>query len=538
MSEEIEIIEKIKEYNENTSHKININTAQLTDINFMNNNFFLKNPIMYDEYKIWWAWDSTNMRWNKVDETDITISFNNIFNLLDVKNIYISSVKTMILNSLKNTSRIFKKNFVKDVKPYWVVFKDVIIDVKENKIFPNSFQYFSTNPIPYFFTKKNDVKTPVIDKLFNDWVGNSKDGNDWVKTLKEMFAYCMLPSYPIEVTFVLHGSGNNGKSTCLNLLSNFIGYDNIVSSDLVSLINPSNRFASSKLYKKLVCVMGEVDDTVVKNTGLLKKLVSGKDSINCEFKGKDPIDFINYAKIIMATNNLPMTSDLSDAYFRRFVIIDFDKKFDSNGLINLKIPKQEYENLARQLIPILIELVKKNKFENEGSIEDKKRRYIQKSNPIQGFIDEFCVLDPNGIIPVFEFYDNLEPYLSARNYKKLSKKAVSQYMKNMMGLELQLHRFKGNENSWRCYEGISWKKNAKVMINKYDSQLGKFNNIETLSLDEYDSKVYSKDDLFELFKSFDKEYVLKKINYLRKIGDVIEFRSGMYKFRKGVNVNV
>jgi putative DNA primase/helicase len=535
MIEDIDIITKIKEFNKIDKIKININTVQLTDINFMNNNFFLKNPIMYDDYKIWWAWNSSQMRWNKVDETDITISFNNIFNILDVKNTYLSSVKTMILNSLKNTSRIFKNNFVEKIKPYWVVFRDVIIDVKENRTFPNSFKYFSTNPIPYFFNNSDDTDTPVIDKLFEDWVGNSKDKKDWVKTLKQMFSYCMLPSYPIETTFVLHGSGNNGKSTCLNLLSNFIGYNNIVSSDLLALINPNNRFASSKLYKKLVCVMGEVDDTVVKNTGLLKKLVSGKDSINCEFKGKDPLDFINYAKIIMATNNLPMTSDLSDAYFRRFVIIDFDKRFKSNGLINLSIPEQEYENMARQLIPILKELVSKNEFENEGSIEDKKKRYIQKSNPIQGFMDEYCDLDPNGLIPVFEFFDNLEPYLSARNYKKLSKKAVSQYMKNMLGLELQMHRIGENNNPWRCYEGIAWKENAKVIISKYNSNTGTFNNIESLSMDSYSDKVYSKKELYKLFPNFDTKYITKKISELRKIGDLWEFKSGLYKFRCGIN---
>ena len=414
---EKDIINEIEEYNKNNKPKIFINSSQLNDVNFIEQEFFQKEPIIYDMYRIWWQWNKHLMKWEKVDDTQVTIAFNKIFYLSEYKNQYVSSVKSMIINALKNQSRIFQQKFIKEIKDTWVVFKDVIVDVATGERFKNSYKYFSTNPIPYNISNLDDTSTPTIDKLLNDWVGNN-EGGDWSKTLKELMAYTMLPSYPIEATFVLHGNGSNGKSTFLTMLARFIGYDNITSMDLESLTNSNNRFYTSKLFKKLVCVMGEIDDTVVKHTGLLKSLVSGKDSVSCEFKGKDAIDFINYAKIIMATNNLPMTADLSDAYYRRFIIVDFYNKFEANGLVSKSIPEEEFENLARQLIPLLQNILKKYHFENEGDLAYKKKRYEERSNPIQAFIKEYCDKDENGYIPVFEFAENLEPYLSTRKDRK------------------------------------------------------------------------------------------------------------------------
>lgn len=530
------ILDKIKIYCDNSDekHKITINTTQLDDLNFLTKEFFLKNPIIYDDSKIWWKWDNHDMKWYKVDETDITISFNGVFNLIDVRTTHLSSAKTMILNAIRNCARIFIKEFVQPVKDTWIVFKDIIIDIENNKQFPNTFEYFSLNSLPYNYLDSTDTSTPTIDGYFKDWVGTTPDGLDWTTTLKEMFAYCMLPSYPLEITFALHGSGSNGKSTCLDLLAKFIGEDNYTSNSLSALSNPNNRFATSGLHGKLACIMGEIDDTIIKSTKLLKELVSGKDPISAEFKGTKSFKFINYAKIIMATNNIPMTVDLSDAYYRRWIIIDFLKKFEPKGNINKQISNYELSNFARQLVFILKELLQKCKFTNEGSLLNKKNRYEQRSNPIQGFMDEFCVKDHNSLIPVFEFYDNLDPYLVNRNYKKLSKKAVTQFMKQHLGVESKLHRIDENKNPWRCYEGIKWKDEKKIPNTIFNKESNIFENIDIINIKNLDDRLYTLDEIYEKFKSYTKDEVNDKIKKLKKIGDVCEIKSGIYRFKSGV----
>ena len=113
-----------------------------------------------------------------------------------------------------------------------------------------------TSPDLYEDTIKWDVsgdpRTPVIDKIFNEWVGEK-----YIKTLYEIIAYCLISDYPIHRLFCLIGAGLNGKGCFLRLLSKFIGEDNITSTELDVLL--SSRFEVTRLHKKLVCMMGETN---------------------------------------------------------------------------------------------------------------------------------------------------------------------------------------------------------------------------------------------------------------------------------------
>ena len=133
------------------------------------------------------------------------------------------------------------------------------------------------------------------------------------------------------------------------------------------------------------------------------------------------ISFVFYALFFFFFNDTATTEiytlslhdalPICDAYYRRFIIVDFYNKFEAKGLVSKSIPEEEFENLARQLIPLLQNILKKYHFENEGDLAYKKKRYEERSNPIQAFIKEYCDKDENGYIPVFEFAENLEPYL-------------------------------------------------------------------------------------------------------------------------------
>ena len=169
-----------------------------------------------------------------------------------------------------------------------------------------------TNPIPWKVS--GDPRTPTMDKIFEEWVGK-----EYVPLLYEILAYCLIPDYPINRLFCLIGSGLNGKSKFLELLQIFVGMQNVCSTELDSLI--SSRFEVTRLHKKLVCLMGETNFGEISKTSILKKL-TGKDIIGFEYKNKNPFEDYNYAKILIATNNLPTTTDKTIGFYRRWCIID------------------------------------------------------------------------------------------------------------------------------------------------------------------------------------------------------------------------
>lgn len=379
--------------------------------------YHLKHPFFYDRARIFWFWNPNQFKYEMVDETDLLVWIDKAFDLNG--SVVAGSVKNSYLESFRQVGR---ENTPKEIPASWVQFKNRIYDVKTMQQYDASPEWFVTNPIPWNAAQTDE--TPIIDKLFTEWVGEEHK-----QFLYELFAYCCLPDYPIHGAFVFIGVGRNGKSKCIGLMRKFLGGGNWTSSDLKLLSN--NVFEASGLYKKLVCFMGETDYGILKETDKIKKL-TGQDPISMQFKHKDKADMINYAKLVIATNGLPISDDVSDAWYRRWFIIDFPNKFEEGKEILDIIPEAEFEALALKCIKILPILLEKGKFTNQGTIEDRKAKYLRASNPLTEFIDTFYIRDFGGSIRYGEFYNYYQRYLTLINKRPISKKEFSRLLAEEM----------------------------------------------------------------------------------------------------------
>jgi len=147
---------------------------------------------------------------------------------------------------------------------------------------------------------------------------------DDVEQIQEWFGYHLLKDYPYQKAFIFTGSGANGKSTLFQLLTAFLGPENVSNQTLYDLT--SNRFAVAELHGKLANISPDVGADELKRTGTFKALTGG-DWIKAERKNRDPFKFKNYAKLSFACNQLPTSPDESYAFFRRFIIFELKKQF-------------------------------------------------------------------------------------------------------------------------------------------------------------------------------------------------------------------
>jgi putative DNA primase/helicase len=376
----------------------------------MTKDFIDKQPIYYDEGKKWWSWSKGKKQWLMIDETELFIQFDKIFPQkghvsLDPR------IKSILKNSLKRFARINKP---KEMKKTFVQFKDTILDLETMDEFEATPKYFTTNPIPWKLG--NDDKTPVMDKIFKEWVGEEN-----VKVLYQIIAYCILPDYPLNRIFCLRGEGSNGKSKFLDLLTKFVGNNNVVTTELDTLL--SSRFEQVKLFKKLACVMGEINKKNITQTSVLKRL-SGGDLVRFELKFKNPFDGYNYAKIIISTNKLPRTEDPSRGFYRRWLMVDFLNEFPETKDILEDIPEKEYYALTRKSINVLKELLKKREFDREGTIEERKKKYEEASNPFGIFLDRYCKFNKDYYVPFKEFFERFEKYLKDNGRGSITSKSL------------------------------------------------------------------------------------------------------------------
>ena len=380
------------------------------------------NPFFYDRTGMFWMWKKELCCFEIVDEIDL-INDLEIKMKIEGKTIA-SQLKSKYIESFK---RIGRRRIPEVPSQNWIQFKDMVYDLKTKEIFKATSKYFFTNSIPWSVGETD--ATPTMDKIFTQWVGEEN-----IKTLYEVIAYSCLQDYPIHSLFCFMGSGRNGKSRFLALLNKFIGANNCCSSELDSLMD--SRFESAKLFKKLVCFMGETNFGVMEKTSLLKKL-TGQDSIGGEFKGKQPFDFVNYAKLCISSNSLPSSTDTSEGFYRRWMIVDFPNNFPEGVDILSTIPEIEYNNLARKITCLISELTNRGRFSNQGTIEERQKKFIMASNPLPIFIELFCDREiPSDKIKYSEFYLAYLKYLIVNKKRAVSRKEFKKVL-DQEGLEVE-----------------------------------------------------------------------------------------------------
>ncbi len=400
-------------------------------------------PVYYDKARNWWLWNWQETRWERVDETDILNAVERQGNINTIN----SKEKTEMLEALKQVSRL---NAPSAIKPTWIQFKNRIVDINTGETFRASPHWFVTNPIPWELNENNYMETPTLDRIFEEWVGQ-----EHIKTLYEILAYCLIPDYPIHRIFCFIGAGMNGKSCFLGLLKKFIGKSNCCSTELDTLL--TSHFETTRLHKKLVCLMGETNFNEMSKTSMLKKL-SGGDLIGFEYKNKDHFEDTNYAKIIIATNNLPTTTDKTIGFYRRWMIIDFPNQFSEKCDILSTIPEEEFSSLALKCSFILKDLLETRAFTNEGSIEERMKKYEDKSNPLEKFIREMVVEDYNGSIWKWEFEQALNQWCKENRFREIGDVFIGKKMREIgIKQELKTAGDFSQGKRWRAWIGIKWK---------------------------------------------------------------------------------
>ena len=436
-----------KRKNEDDGVKQNFNNAmsKVIDKTSLIEQFYIKQPFFYDKSQIWWLWNKNKYCWERKDDIDMTIMISNTTSVNTIN----STERSEILQTMMQIGR---QKIPKNAKKSWVQFKEIIYDVKNDRMFKATPEFFVTNPLPFEIGESED--TPTIDKLFKEWVDE-----EHVEILYEILAYCMLPDYPLHRIFCFNGEGMNGKSTYLKLLRKFVGKNNISTAELDSLIH--SRFDKVRLYKKLVCTMGETDFEEMRRTSMLKQL-TGSDLIPFEFKNKDPFEDVNYAKILIATNNIPPTTDKTLGFYRRWVIIDFPNIFEEEKDVLGSIPKEEYHNLSTKCLSKLKRVLKLRSFTNEGSVYDRMKKYEDKSNPFDKFWSESIDdSNPDSFIFKFDFKKKLDEWCKDNRFRQISERIITKFMKEKKVEDSRQYTSwiakDGERKQYRCWMGIKWK---------------------------------------------------------------------------------
>jgi putative DNA primase/helicase len=236
--------------------------------------------------------------------------------------------------------------------------------------------------------------------------------------------------------FFLYGSGRNGKSVVTSVIDMLIGKSNISHVSLTAF--QRNRFSGAELYGKFCNTCNELDYEDLTKTDVLKQL-SGGDSIQAERKFQHPFNFVNYAKLIFVTNELPRTTDKTNAFFRRVFLIHFANIFEEDKedkLLLDRITTEEIEGLAFKCLGYLRGIGKRGfAFGNDEAPQVMMKNYERDSNPFETFVEEHYEEDPDGYVPKSEFKEHYKAWVTNKGFRIPNDKVIKEAMKTMGVIE-------------------------------------------------------------------------------------------------------
>ena len=300
-----------------------------------------------------------------------------------------------------------------NANPFIVNVRNGLYNVLDGSFKPHTADYYSTVQVGANYDPS------AACPQFLDFL-NSILGEDEAYLMQEIFGYLLIPVNKAQKSFVLVGAPNAGKSTLLSVAQEILlGAGNVSNIPWQSL---GDRFNKAELFGKLANIFADLPSKHIDDGGMFKAL-TGEDYITAERKNKDPFSFRPYARLLFSCNEIPRNySDRSDGFYRRLIIIRFDKsvppeKRDPNLRERIAV---ERDGILLWALEGLRRLIKAGYlFTETQRTKDEVTRYRIESNSALTFIDEFCEVGDGWAVRE-ELYTRYKDFCGANGYKAQS----------------------------------------------------------------------------------------------------------------------
>lgn len=352
-----------------------------------------------------------------------------------------------VINHIMRRTGVDRNQF--DSNPDLLNLQNGFLNIKTGLFTDHSSSHLSLTQLPVVYNP--EAICPNILKFLGE-VLQPRD----VFTALQIIGYCIYKSTKYEKAIMLFGrSGDNGKGTFIRLIESLVGLEN---TSHVSLQDLGDRFGAADLYGKMVNTCGDISADKISRSGIFKMIVSG-DTIRAQRKYGQPFNFRNYAKLIFSANQIPDSEDRTFAFYKRWILLNFEKVFRDNkdtNLIDKLTTSEELSGLLNSALRAL-KLLQKDEGFRDISIEETMKQYNKNTDTTTTFLEERCMLDP-GNPECYTIATDLRTkyltYCSERNERPLDA--------NVFGAKLKGHgigkgRIRLNGSREYCYVGVKFK---------------------------------------------------------------------------------
>lgn len=331
---------------------------------------------------------------------------------------------------------------------------------------------------PFKFTKYCNVrfvpgaKCPNWEKFILDICCGDTDLALYLKTVCGII---VAGDTSLQSVWLLYGTGGNGKSKFLNIMTMLLGdFAGELYPDALLLRGSQGAMANgtavmsslAQMYGKRLVKVGEVEEESRWNESLIKSL-SGQDTISAKFYHKDPFEYIPTYNVMIRANHKPQIRGADLGIWDRFRLIPFNARFrgtqgeDRNIEEKLRI---ELPGIFNWCMSGYQEFCKNGLIEPQAATI-MKQAYEFENFPIKEFLVVNCLDIETGnwrkspeLISFDEFFDLFNKWLIKEGKERATKRLVQE---KLISFGYEIDRVQANRKDGtverKKFINIKWK---------------------------------------------------------------------------------
>lgn len=313
---------------------------------------------------------------------------------------------------------------------------------------PHSPKHSFTSRLPVEYDP--EAECPNFEEYIKEVVPKEEDR----KRLQEFAGYSLHHwDVPYNRSLLLLGPTQSGKSVFLNLMTNMLGRDNVLSETIQRLCNRD--FAQVGLLDTIANINADLGTGQIKDTGAFKRMVAG-DYMEIEPKFKGTIQIHPVQKHMYSANQVPEVPNADGAFYERWMFVKFPETIsreDRNPHLKEQL-LEEKSGILNWMLEGYARLMDQQQFTAERTREESKSLWKEYGDSLSRFIERSVVNAPNNEIEASMVHSMYKAEIRDNQSAKSQKELTTRLKK-----EFDINAPRKNENGIKhtVYQGIDLK---------------------------------------------------------------------------------
>lgn len=345
-----------------------------------------------------------------------------------------------------------------------------VLEIDGRALSPHTEQLFNVTALPFSYQRSVPAPSRWLAFLKTLW----GEDTDSVKLLQEVMGYLVSGRTDFQKIALIVGPPRSGKGTIAQVCQALLGRENVAWPTLDSL---ADRFGVAPLVGKTAAIVADARFGGRGGQAVVERLltISGEDSLTVDRKMRDAWTGKIGARFFIMSNEPPNLRENSGALANRMLHLRLTQSFlgrEDHSLVADLLSDESLAGVFNWALDGLDRLLATSYFTVPKASAAAERELIRLASPITAFVEDECILDPDGVVTKDEMYLAWSEYASDNNTSHVSSKDV--FGRDLITAfpllrAVQLRKVsqpgrrdpaKGNFRSW-CYRGIRLKRGRR-----------------------------------------------------------------------------